>query len=139
MSKLDRIMNIITEWVCGDKFMGPNELRPLIASILAEPDVIEIGGVGDIAIERKRQVNKEGWTSQHDDQHIDGSLAIVAAYYATRSANCFQVDWPDSWGNFYDKSDKHDRRRKLVIAGALIAAEIDRLDRAATAAIKEDK
>jgi hypothetical protein len=30
----------------------------------------------------------------------------------------------------WDKRRKHDRRRKLVIAGALIAAEIDRLDMA---------
>lgn len=33
--------------------------------------------------------------------------------------------WP--WGEDWDKREKHDIMRSLVIAGALIAAEIDRL------------
>jgi len=41
MTKLERIMNLITEWVCGDKILGPNELRPRIAAILNELDTTE--------------------------------------------------------------------------------------------------
>ncbi|HCT33652.1 MAG TPA: hypothetical protein DF966_10890, partial [Sulfitobacter sp.] len=42
----------------------------------------------------------------------------------------FEDPWPSEWDDEWDKRDQLDRRRKLVIAGALIAAEIDRLDRA---------
>lgn len=35
--------------------------------------------------------------------------------------------WP--WGEEWDKREKHDLMRSLVIAGALIAAEIDRLQK----------
>jgi hypothetical protein len=44
-SKLDRIMDIFTRLVCGQEFLGPNEIRPLVAAILAEPDVIVVDGV----------------------------------------------------------------------------------------------
>lgn len=35
--------------------------------------------------------------------------------------------WP--WGEEWDKRKKHDKLRSLVIAGALVAAEIDRLNK----------
>ena len=43
--KLDRIMDIFTRLVCGQEFLGPNEIRPLVAAILSEPDVIVVEGV----------------------------------------------------------------------------------------------
>ena len=91
-----------------------------------------------IAIERQRQIKKEGWTSKHDDQYINGELAKAAVCYATPpeiDLNAFFTDnrvvlWPwirefESW-----KPSPDDRIRELVKAGALIAAEIDRLLRA---------
>lgn len=40
-------------------------------------------GVDLIAAERKRQIEKEGWTLQHDrDEHTGGELALAACCYA---------------------------------------------------------
>lgn len=107
-------------------------------------------GVQLIADERNRQMEKEGWTPEHDDQHTDRSLAMAAACYAAperilirriekkrngcgvptglyRNRLCDPWPWSPDW----DKREIHDVKRQLVIAGALIAAEIDRLQRAA--------
>lgn len=95
-----------------------------------------------IAQERLRQVMAEGWTAAHDDDHFGGSLAIAAACYATHGTGVSVVDhggadaWP--WEGKWDKREKHDRIRQLVIAGALIAAEIDRLQRLQAAGVARE-
>jgi len=110
-----------------------------------------MAAIDEIAAERKRQIEVEGWTADHDLFHKDKSLALVAALYATpiellekiESANSitFRDPWP-WWGQpgndsycgptpAWDKRAKHSERRRLVIAAALIVAEIERLDRAA--------
>lgn len=109
--------------------------------------------IDDIIAERKRQqearhLGGEGWSRDHDDEHIDGSLAQAAATYAflgsldhgerVCSANLFRdtphgaaavvaLLWPKSWGRLWLKPKT--RRRDLIRAGALIVAEIERLDR----------
>lgn len=88
------------------------------------------GGAGEIAAERQRQKEVEGWTPEHDDQHTDGSLATVAACYIAPG----YAKWPKSWSQDWWKPK--DRRADLVRAGALIAAEIDRLDRLAVRGIE---
>lgn len=108
-------------------------------------------GIELITAERVRQRADEGWDDVHDDEHEDGELAIAAACYASpvplraeklvscgcRSAgDCPHVfgptrwldPWP--WDAKWDKRKNHDRVKQLTIAGALIAAEIDRLLRA---------
>lgn len=90
-------------------------------------------GVELIAMERDRQVTGEGWTPQHDDQHAHGELAMAAAVYAlprVLRAPYPAPGIPDLWP-FVDgwKPTSNDRVRELVKAGALIAAEIDRLQR----------
>lgn len=100
-----------------------------------------MNGIESIAAERRRQTEAEGWTPEHDDAHTDETLALVAALYATpfrlfsqessKDFFLFEDPWPSEWDDRWDKRDQLDRRSKLVIAGALIAAEIDRLDRAA--------
>jgi hypothetical protein len=96
-----------------------------------EPD-----GAARIAAERRRQVEAEGWTFDHDDQHTDGKLAQAAACYAVATvpmyAGHFPVIWP--WSPRWDKrpgksADVAARIRALEKAGALCAAEIDRLQR----------
>lgn len=89
-----------------------------------------------ITAERKRQIYDEGWDSEHDDRHTDGELARAAICYTANAlgvevkevgtAQRFTVGnlWP--WNEDWDKRDKHDDFRSLTIAGALIAAEIDR-------------
>lgn len=87
------------------------------------------GGVARIAIERARQMESEHWTAEHDDEHIRGELAMAAACYANPSHTkelpaLFPFD--ECWW----KPTPNDRIKELTKAGALIAAEIDRLLRA---------
>lgn len=91
-----------------------------------------------IAAERIRQTTEEGWTIDHDDTHLDGALCAAAAHVIESVANIdvtsdhwYDHDWIQK---LYAKSrDRNDTIRSLVIAGALIAAEIDRLHRASSA------
>ena len=86
-------------------------------------------GVKLIAQERNRQIKKEGYTKEHDAQHQQGQLSIAAACYALNKLPC--RNWGGTplfpWQQTYHKLKKHDRKRSLVIAGALIAAELDRI------------
>lgn len=92
-------------------------------------------GVELIRAERYRQQDKEGWTPEHDDQHINGELRDAAIAYAMvcndeGAGECAAQDiFPGDWGEggWWKPSD--DPIRNLVKAGALIAAEIDRLQR----------
>jgi hypothetical protein len=108
-----------------------------------------MGAIEDIAAERRRQEEVEGWTPEHDDRHRLGEMALAAALYATSACAASRIigsglmteervnaihpssppsrDWP--WHLSWWKPK--DRRRDLVRAGALIVAEIERLDRAA--------
>ena len=85
----------------------------------------------DVLAERQRQVSAEGWSREHDDEHSRGELAQAAACYATSSVP-YEVDgeplpsWP--WEKSWWKPTTP--RRDLVKAGALILAEIERIDRA---------
>lgn len=98
-------------------------------------------GIELIAAERKRQVQVEGWTPEHDDEHHGGDMAAAAACYVSFSAASEQVrdhlrdngmsawPWALKWWKPSPGDAPHDRIRELVKAGALIAAEIDRLNR----------
>lgn len=85
----------------------------------------------DVLAERIRQVEAEGWTAEHDDAHNKGQMAMAAACYALYAAPLPEQHarhfWPWDW-KWWKPSDQ---RRDLVKAGALILAEIERLDRAA--------
>jgi hypothetical protein len=86
-------------------------------------------GIELISEERKRQIDIEGWTEEHDKIHTSGELAFAAATYAlpdyanTRSFKRIHL-WPFSPDWWKPSSD---RIKELAKAGALIAAEIDRL------------
>lgn len=93
-------------------------------------------GIELIAEERQRQIEVEGWTKEHDTEHIDDSLAFAAVCYAIPHAyrkfsycpsrkERLPEFWP--WDKEWWKPCPQDRIRELVKAGALIAAEIDKL------------
>lgn len=92
-------------------------------------------GVDAIAEERWRQRVEEGWTLEHDDAHDQGEMARAAACYALIAGSLDRSSWRGEIPNFWPWAAKwwkpKDRRRDLVKAGALIAAEIERLDRLA--------
>ena len=90
-------------------------------------------GVVLIAAERQRQIEQEGWAPEHDVAHNGDELALAAASYALpaysrqRYAENGAVPYHWPWAAKDWKPTPDDRVRELVKAGALIAAEIDRL------------
>lgn len=91
----------------------------------------ERDGVDRIATERSRQVLVEGWSREHDAGHVGGGLVFAAIRYAAatrpgapdlQSLAWSYWQWDEEW---WKPSD--DPIRNLEKAGALIAAEIDRL------------
>jgi hypothetical protein len=97
-------------------------------------------GAERIAAERQRQIEVEGWDAEHDRGHAEdgsGSEALVwaAICYATPPSDRrtspmpffgdsgVPREWP--WDSKWWKPGE--RIRELEKAGALIAAEIDRL------------
>lgn len=85
----------------------------------------------DVLAERERQKSVEGWTETHDDEHYLGEIACAAAAYAMHANRSIDTPsgylWPWDATSFKPK----DERSNLVRAGALILAEIERLDRSA--------
>ncbi|HBN8069692.1 TPA: hypothetical protein L3749_001704 [Pseudomonas aeruginosa] len=95
----------------------------------------------DVQAERRRQVEAEGWTPEHDDEHACDEIAAFACFYAMPPA---ARDWDTSSTGYGDtlgeailpegwEPKTGDRRREMVKACALTLAEIERLDRAAAA------
>lgn len=89
-----------------------------------------------IVDERNRQINQEGWSYQHDQMWDRSELAkaaicyIIASLYEESVGSHFIIErmkywWPERWDFKWWKPK--DRIRNLVRAGALIAAEIDRV------------
>lgn len=85
----------------------------------------------DVLAERDRQQSIEGWTPAHDDKHADGELAAAAAFYAANASAPDHAVQIYGWPWHPDWFKKTTPRRDLVKAGALILAEIERIDRAA--------
>lgn len=114
-----------------------------------KPITVQDAAVSDVLAERARQISAEGWTPEHDDAHEAGELARAAACYAMQAAldnigtpgladatrHMVREMWP--WSREWWKPADH--RRDLVKAGAMILAEIQRLDRAALRAIAEGR
>ena len=112
-------------------------------------------GIEMIADERKRQIEIEGWTPEHDAGHTLGELALAAICYAHPRPTPLAIKklWPWDWSwwkptlieaeeKFHGREQAGDTGfmyipdgaedgavvRDLVKAGALIAAEIDRIN-----------
>ena len=84
----------------------------------------------DVVAERQRQQSVEGWTPEHDNAYQNSELADAAACYAIHAHNQ-GFSTPAHWPWSPDWWKQSGARRDLVKAGALILAEIERIDRAA--------
>ena len=143
-------------WARGDAQANAwiQEGEPPISPEIAElVDGYYPSGYVRIASERRRHFSVEGWTPEHDAEHTGGELAMAAASYASplqtfwrgwkRGLKHFFDLWPSWWDAKWDKrlpkprrpeqvsyslSAIPDRQRELEKAGALCAAEIDRLE-----------
>ena len=103
-------------------------------------------GVGEIHRERERQLDDLGYTRERDEGYDSGELAVAASCYAMpdRDEDPHPF-WPwhenvwkpgltsTLWSTVFDIGWDEDliglRQEELAKAGALIAAEIDRLER----------
>lgn len=144
--------NLVRDWNRRGKMPGMAwGFRELVeAGILAYISAMSVAQMDaltqaarDVLAERQRQVSVEGWTPEHDDEHNEGQMAGAAGCYA-RHVNARAWVYgapgiddyasepvPDVWPldeNWWKPSTP---RRDLVKAGALILAELERMDRAA--------
>jgi len=118
---VDGIIDLLDETAAFDKLSAPTAL-----------DLI--------AAERERHVTVEGWTKEGDAQHVNGELARAAAAYAIPyeyHSERRQL-WPKNWDRQMWKPTPENRIKELVKAGALIAAEIDRLNNLEQKEVKND-
>jgi hypothetical protein len=110
-------------------------LQVLLTAADERADVLSPGSaLGDVHLERLRQIDVENRSPVDDDDYSLGQIAYAAAGYAQGSVPAQQVQgclrpsyWP--WHPRWWKPGSP--RRMLVKAGALILAEIERIDRAA--------
>lgn len=97
----------------------------------------------DVALERRRQIEVEGYTAEHDaNEHLAGEFASAGAAFAISAASVLDrvsargptyplggpaaaTFWPPTMGPWKPRSP----RRDLVRAAALLIAELDRMDR----------
>jgi len=92
-----------------------------------------MSGIERIAAERQRQIVEEHRLPEDDARHESGEMARAAALYAMPATKRrgtsmkFWKLWP--WDKKWWKPTPDNRIRELEKAGALIAAEIDRLER----------
>ncbi|EJZ1999713.1 ead/Ea22-like family protein [Escherichia coli] len=118
---------------------NPTTVLALLASLeAAEKRIAELEArafnpaILDVIAERQRQQSVEGWMPEHDDEHCNGELAMAAVCYINETGTVNR-NGGKPWGWPWDASwwKPNARRRNLVKAGALILAEIERIDRAA--------
>lgn len=91
------------------------------------PTAIEL-----IAVERQRQIESEGFGADHDDDYLERELADAASCYLHYGPFSEPERWPwdTSWWKPSNGSGPEDHLRDMVKAGALVVAEIERLQRA---------
>lgn len=105
-------------------------------------------GAEQIHHERTRQITEKGYGAVNDDGYLDGQLILAAIAYAFESIpeespvrviggdlierRAGEVGEPPPWWPWGAEvfRPSEDPVRNLVVAGAFIAAEIDRLRRA---------
>lgn len=117
----------------------PMEVQIVIRKKDAEAGAGQQTGIELIAGERMRQIEKEGFDAKHDHEHRNDALAIAGGIYAMPEKarlftsygkdgdkeNYYPLLWPFEPKMYKPTPD--DRKRELIKAGALIAAELDRM------------
>ncbi|HFI2224550.1 TPA: hypothetical protein ACGPOR_005077 [Pseudomonas aeruginosa] len=131
--QLERLVRIL------DAHNYAKDAEALMALLAAAPGKEVPQAWLDVQAERRRQVEAEGWTPEHDDEHACDEIAAFACFYAmppaARDRDTSSTGYGDTLGEAILpegwEPKTGDRRRELVKAGGLILAEIERLDRTA--------
>lgn len=137
----ERSCSLLEDWVQHTSVsdQGLNDQIKETRELLEAQSPTWSTAVRDLLAERRRQVREEGHTLERDDQYTEGQLAQAASAYAfwadPRGASqddhidylySSQVGlWP--WAKEHWKPTS--QRLMLIKAGALILAELERLDR----------
>lgn len=113
-----------------EQIAGATDLAAMIACSEVAGHAPPVGPIpAEIGRERMRQEEADDLAAEHDDTQDAGQLARAAAAYAWAAAPRDKEDagrigrmrpWP---------IPNEDPRRLLILAGALIVAEVERLDR----------
>lgn len=83
-------------------------------------------GIELIADERREQIEKHGWDTNHDSNYENEELLKAALFCIDQK----RFEWPWLWiSKFRDKILNKSRIEQLTVSAALIAAEIERLQR----------
>ena len=117
------VLALLDELEAAEKRIAELEARSFNPAIL------------DVVAERQRQQSVEGWTPEHDNAYQNSELADAAACYAIHAHNQ-GFSTPAHWPWSPDWWKQSGARCDLVKAGALILAEIERIDRAAGIGVK---
>lgn len=94
--------------------------------------MIVLTAMDEIEAERRRQIESEGWTAAHDDEHDDGALMRAAGCYFAHATGraYYEQGLPLGWSWAREWWKPKGPRRDLVRSGALYLAERDRTLRA---------
>ncbi len=90
-------------------------------------------GIELIAEERQKQIDKFGCTAEHHKEHDEyyENLQLQEAAHVLLAHDLHEVgdfDIPAGWNEeWYQKMNWDTREERLIMAGALIAAELDRI------------
>lgn len=126
-----------------DAFIRDDSIEAAVTAVLVLSTPISVpawnadmgSALADVAAERKRQQDVEGWTPEHDDGHANGEMTAAAFGYLQSVMSKIGMprftihDAPNFWPWAREWFKPSTARRDLVKAGALIIAEIERLDR----------
>lgn len=91
-----------------------------------------------VKAERQKQINKHGYTPEHDDEHTNGEIANAAACYAATvpifkvmaNTDIFPMKTVYPWHcTLFSKQEKS-RKEQIVTACAMLMAEYERIVRA---------
>lgn len=85
-----------------------------------------MNGIDLIKKEREEQIEKHGFDATHDDVFDEWQLKNCAVFALTDDPDFFPTEWDENW---MLKIRNKPYKEQLIIAGALIAAEIDRVQR----------
>ncbi|AYO01076.1 hypothetical protein D8767_19820 [Pseudomonas sp. LTGT-11-2Z] len=137
----ERSCSLLEDWVQHTSVsdQGLNDQIKETRELLEEQSPTWSTAIRDLLAERRRQVREEGHTLERDDQYTTGQLAQAAGAYAfwadpRGASQDDHIDYLNSrptglwpWAKEHWKPTSP--RLMLIKAGALILAEIERLDR----------